>query len=144
MVEVNLTQEISNEFDQKGYIDNVVAEIKSIEDREELVMNITCVGGDVFQGDRLNRAIMEHPGKTKAVVVGLAASMGGVLLSSFDEVEIDEDANIMLHKAHIPELSIEDYTPEQIQMCQNFNVYTVVNLPVLALYKKMSIYLNKC
>ena len=118
MAEVNLTQEIENE---SGYIDNVVAEIKSIEARDELVMTITCVGGDVFQGDRLNRAILEHNGPTKAIVIGLAASMGGVILSAFDEVELDEDANVMLHKAHIPELALEDYTPEQTQMCQNFN-----------------------
>jgi len=121
MAEVNLTQEIANDFDQKGYIDQVVSEIKAIKDREDLVMNITCVGGDVFQGDRLHRAIIEHPGHTKAIVIGLAASMAGVLLAAFDEVELDSDCDVMLHKAHIPFLPVEEYTQEQIKMCETFN-----------------------
>jgi len=121
MAEVNLTQAISNEGDQKGYIDQVVKEVKAIEAGEDLEMIHTCVGGDVFQGDRLNRVIREHPGHTKAIVIGLAASMGGVNLSAFDEVELDEDCNVMLHAAHIPALPIDEYSPEQTQMCNDFN-----------------------
>lgn len=121
MAEVNLTQEIANEGEQKGYIDGVVAEIKAIEAGEDLVMPHTCIGGDIFQGDRLNRAVLEHPGHTKAIVIGLAASMGGVNLSAFDEVELDEDCNVMLHKARIPELPIDEYTAEQTQTCNDFN-----------------------
>jgi len=118
MAEVNLTQEINND---NGYIDSVVGEIKNVPDGEPLDMLITCVGGDTFQGDRLHRAILEHQGKTKAIVIGLAASMGGVLLSAFDSVEIDVDADIMLHKAHIPNTPTDEITPEQNSMIERFN-----------------------
>lgn len=118
MKELFLTQEITN---VEGYIDKVVTDIKSVPANEELHMLITCVGGDVFQGDRLNRAILEHGSHTKATVIGLAASMGVVLLSAFDEVEIDSDAEIMLHKAHIPDMAPEDYTPEQRMSINRFN-----------------------
>ena len=117
-MEIFLTQEIDNE---KGYVDQVVSEIKAVPDDEILNMLITCVGGDIFQGDRINRAVLEHSGHTKATVIGLAASMGGVLLSAFDEVEIDSDAEIMLHKAHIPGIEYDKLTDEQRQGIDRFN-----------------------
>jgi ATP-dependent protease ClpP protease subunit len=117
-MEIFLTQEIDNE---KGYVDQVVSEIKAVPKDEMLNMLITCVGGDIFQGDRINRALLEHDGHTKATVIGLAASMGGVLLSAFDEVEIDSDAEIMLHKAHIPGIEYDELTDEQRQGIDRFN-----------------------
>lgn len=120
MGKVNLTQGIENEFDN-AYVDKVVAEIEAVPDGETLEMMITCVGGDTFQGDRLNRAVLTHKGHTKATVIGLAASMAGVLLSAFDEVEIDSDAEVMLHKAHVPNAEVDDLTPEQTSMIDKFN-----------------------
>jgi ATP-dependent protease ClpP protease subunit len=117
-MEIYLTQEIRNE---DGYVDMLCSQIKSIPKGESLNMSITCVGGDTFQGDRLFRAITEHEGHTKATVVGLAASMGAVLLAAFDQVEIDHNAEIMLHKAHIPDVDAKDYTDEQKQLIDRFN-----------------------
>jgi ATP-dependent protease ClpP protease subunit len=118
MAQIFLTQAIDN---SDGYIDDVVSQIMAIPADEPLEMLITCEGGDVFQGARLHRAVLEHNGSTNAVVIGLAASMGGVLLSAFDTVEIDNEADIMLHKAHIPEAKPEDVTLEQSAMIARFN-----------------------
>jgi ATP-dependent protease ClpP protease subunit len=118
MKEIFLSQEIDN---TNGYIDFVVSEIKAVPSGDALNMLITCVGGDIFQGDRINRAILEHDGATKATVIGLAASMAGVLLSAFDEVELDSDAEIMLHKAHIPNTEVDELSNEQIQGIERFN-----------------------
>jgi ATP-dependent protease ClpP protease subunit len=118
MKEIFLSQEIDN---TNGYIDFVVSEIKAVPSGDALNMLITCVGGDIFQGDRINRAILEHDGATKATVIGLAASMAGVLLSAFDEVELDSDAEIMLHKAHIPNMEAEELSNEQRQGIERFN-----------------------
>lgn len=118
MKEIFLSQEIDND---NGYVDSIIYQIKAVPQDETLNMLITCVGGDVSQGDRINRAVLEHGGSTKAIVIGLAASMGGVLLSAFDEVELDADAEIMLHKAHIPGIEPEDLTNEQKKVMDRFN-----------------------
>lgn len=118
MKEVFLTKEIDND---EGYVDTVVSEIKAVPPNEELKMLITCVGGDIFQGDRINRAVLEHNSKTTAVVIGLAASMGAVILPAFDDIEIDSDAEIMLHKAHIPGIDNEDLSKDQREGIARFN-----------------------
>lgn len=115
MKTIDLSQEIDND---NGYIDNIVNQIREAKG-EDLLVNITCVGGDVYQGARIDREIMLHDKHTKAVVIGLAASMGGVLLASFDEVEIDSDADIMLHKAHI--MGVDEVSEDQKAMCERFN-----------------------
>lgn len=117
MKEVYLSREIDNE---DGYIDDVISDIKSVDQSEELQMLITCIGGDTFQGDRIYRAILEHGGKTTAVVVGCAISMGASILPAFDEVLIDEGAEIMLHKAHIPAAGDNPDT-EQTGLIKRFN-----------------------
>ena len=117
-MEINLTREIDNE---DGYIDDVVAQIKAIPKGEQLDMMVTCVGGDTFQGARLHRAVMEHDGHTKFVGIGIAASMGGVLMSAFDEIELDEELDIMLHKAHIPDVPADELDPSQLDILNKFN-----------------------
>lgn len=116
MNQIFLTQAVDN---TEGYIDSIIHQIKAIPEGESLTMLITCEGGDVYQGARLHRAILEHSGETKASVIGLAASMGAVVLSAFDEVEIDHEADIMLHKAHIPGEDSPD--AEQLAMIARFN-----------------------
>lgn len=120
-MEVFLSREIKNE---DGYIDEIVSAIKSVPRDEELVMLITCIGGDTFQGDRLHRAILEHRNKTKAVVIGIAASMGASLLSAFDDVEFDPDCELMFHKARITDERgnvLDEYTDEQQERINVFN-----------------------
>lgn len=118
MNEIYLTQEL---FNDDGYVDTVDKSIRNAVQGEPLTVLITCPGGDVYQGARPQRSIMQHDGHTKAVVIGLAASMAAVLLGAFDEVEIDEDAELMFHKAHIPGVKPEAMTPEQKRMCDRFN-----------------------
>lgn len=120
MKEVYLSREIDN---TDGYIDQVVSEIKSVPQNEELHMLITCVGGDTFQGDRIYRAVLEHGGKTTATVVGCAISMGASILPAFDSVLIDEGAEIMLHKANIPSAG-DDLNTEQEGLIKRFNAKT--------------------
>lgn len=118
MIEINLTKEIDNE---NGYIDDVVSQIKSVPTGEPLRMLITCEGGNVFQGDRLQRALLEHKGHTSAVVIGLAASMASKLLAAFDSVEIDAEAELMYHKAHIAGAKMSDLDDNQKGLINRFN-----------------------
>lgn len=113
-------------FNEDSYVDYVIQDLRWSEPNEEMIMNITSPGGDVYQGSRIHREIMLYPGKTKAVVVGVAASMAGVLLAAFDEVEIDSEAGIMLHKGRY-ENQIDqngdpiEYTEDQKNEIKRFN-----------------------
>lgn len=91
---------------------------------DELKMLITCAGGDVFQGDRIYRSILEHEGPTTAVVIGCAASMAAAMLSAFDKVEIDSGAEIMLHKAHVEGVDTADLSDEEKGIIERFNQKT--------------------
>ena len=115
---IYLTKEIDN---KEGYVDEIDRAIRNAVQGEPLNVLITCTGGDVYQGSRLQRSIMSHDGPTKATVIGLAASMAGVLLGAFDEVELDEGAEIMLHKAHIANKKADEMDDSQTQMCNRFN-----------------------
>jgi len=117
--------ELTKDIDHEGYYaDEVVAQIKSIPKGEVLRMLITSNGGSTTHGDRIYRAVLEHSGKTEAVVIGRAASMAASLLSAFDKVTIDPGAELMFHKAHIDGIDGEELTPEQIGIINRFNLKT--------------------
>lgn len=120
-MEVYLTRQITNE---DGYIDGVINQVKDIPINEEMRMLITCPGGDVFQGDRIYRAILEHGGNTHAVVIGCACSMAASILSAFDTVEIDPGADVMFHKAHIPGVPVNELDESQMHLINRFNKKT--------------------
>lgn len=108
MKEIYLSKGIYNEGEgYDGYIDSIINQIKSVPENEDLKLLVTSTGGDVFQGERLTRAILEHKGETFYVGIGMAASMAGNLISAFDNVEIDKGIEFMLHQAHS-----EGNTPE--------------------------------
>lgn len=120
---IYLTSAIDNEslMGEDGYADRIEKQIRAKKDGDELVANFDSPGGDVNAGFRLARAISEHVGHTKAIVTGIAASMAGVMLAFFDEVEADVNAEIMLHKAHIGDKEMKDLTPEERQNIESFN-----------------------
>ena len=122
MKEVYLSREIDND---NGYIDQVIDEIKAVPQDVELHMLITCIGGDTFQGDRIYRAISEHGGKTKAIVIGAAISMGASILPAFDSVEIDPGAELMYHSARPKANDGEELTDEQQGLVDRFNKKTM-------------------
>lgn len=120
---IYLTSAIDNEslMGEDGYADRIEKQIRAKKSGDELVANFDSPGGDVNAGFRLARAISEHVGHTKAIVTGIAASMAGVMLAFFDEVEADVNAEIMLHKAHIGDKEMKDLTPEERQNIESFN-----------------------
>ena len=121
MKEVFLTREIENE--NTGYVDEVVRNIKSVPNNEELHLLDTCVGGDTMQGDRIYRAIEEHGGKTTAVVIGYAVSMGASILPAFDSVDLDPEAKLMFHTAR-PKDGSKDFTETEAMLVDDFNKKT--------------------
>ena len=120
---VELTQDIENNS-SNDYTDQVVRNIKAVPKGEKLEVEICSGGGDVYQGARILFAILNHEGPTKASVIGLAASMSSKLLGAFDEVEIDSEASLMYHKAHIKNVDKKDYTPGMDHETEKFNNQT--------------------
>lgn len=74
--------------------------LKTLENDEELVLEITSWGGDVAAGlsicNMLKKASAEGH-KTIAHVIGVAASMASAIACACDELQIDSNAFLMIH-----------------------------------------------
>jgi ATP-dependent protease ClpP protease subunit len=76
------------------------SQLKEIEGKgaTAAVIRINSLGGDVIDGNVMFNAMMLSPLHIKIVVDGLAASMASLLLIAADEVEICENAFVMIHR----------------------------------------------
>lgn len=101
-----LTRTIDNDslFGGEGFIDSIERKIRSISKGDLLEAVVCSGGGDIYQGNRIHGLLQLHEGDTKAIVTGIAASMAGLLLASFDKVVSDSNSRIMLHKAHVEDM----------------------------------------
>ncbi len=68
---------------------------------EDITLQIHCEGGSVFEGFQMLDTLAAYPGKVRGVVSSMALSMGSVLLTACDEVEVTQNAYIMLHNPHM-------------------------------------------
>ena len=68
---------------------------------KNLNIYINSGGGDVFASVAISNMLSRHDGKTKAVVDGLAASGASVIAFGCDEIEIPENAFLMIHKPSV-------------------------------------------
>ena len=75
-------------------IRNLLKEYKG----KNLNVYINSGGGDVFASIAIANMLARHGGKTKAIIDGLAASGASVIAFGCDEIEIPENAFIMIHK----------------------------------------------
>lgn len=57
-------------------------------------------GGSVFGGVEISNLIMAHSGKTTAIVTGIAASCGSLILAACDEALMLEASMAMIHGPH--------------------------------------------
>jgi ATP-dependent Clp protease protease subunit len=56
-----------------------------------------CMGGSVLEGEAIFTTNLRHLGKIKIIIDGVAASMASIILMSVAEVEIADNAYIMIH-----------------------------------------------
>lgn len=66
---------------------------------EEIEVIINSGGGDVHSGSDIYTALKSHKGKTKGVIVGIAASAASVVAMGVDELVMSPTSQIMIHKA---------------------------------------------
>ena len=74
-------------------------EIAALDDNRELHVRINSPGGNVFDGVAILNALRGHPGKVTVIVDSLAASAASFIAMGGDEVVMNRDAEMMIHKA---------------------------------------------
>lgn len=73
-----------------------VREVSAL-DVDELVVRINSVGGSVMDGIAIYNALKRHKATVKTINDGLAASIASLILMAGDEVEMAENALMMIH-----------------------------------------------
>ena len=68
-------------------------------DAQQITVNINSPGGDVFDGVTILNALRQHPARTVANVMGLAASAASFIACGCDEVVMAENSTLMIHDA---------------------------------------------
>ncbi len=74
-------------------------EIGALDDNRELHVRINSPGGNAFDGVAILNALRGHPGKVTVIVDSLAASAASFIAMGGDEVVMNRDAEMMIHKA---------------------------------------------
>ena len=73
--------------------------MKSIDENEDLEVEINSMGGDVFLGISLSNIIKGHKGKTTTIISGIAASAASIFAVASDEVKMYNNSQLMIHNA---------------------------------------------
>lgn len=73
-------------------------ELRAFGDVSQINLRINCPGGAVFEGMAIYNLLKHHKARKVGTVLGLAASMGGVVLMACDEVRMPANALLMVHK----------------------------------------------
>lgn len=75
--------------------------LDTVEDGDEITIDVCSCGGDVFQGIAISNLIKQyqqvHNCKFKAHIISIAASIASVICSACDEIELDSNALFMMH-----------------------------------------------
>ena len=72
-------------------------ELKAMSDVKEIRVNINSPGGDVFEGLSIYNLLVKHPAKIKVSIDGMAASIASIIAMAGDEIEMAENALMMIH-----------------------------------------------
>ena len=73
-------------------------DLKAVGEVTDIDLRITSPGGDVFEGMAIYNMLRNHPARVAGSVLGLAASMGSVILMASDTISMPENAMMMIHK----------------------------------------------
>ncbi|WP_268801510.1 Clp protease ClpP [Photobacterium kishitanii] len=64
---------------------------------QDAEFRIQSYGGSVYEGLAMYNAIKAHKGKTIGIVDGLVASISSYFLMACDEIQMPENAKLMIH-----------------------------------------------
>ena len=97
MNEIKIYGEIGTKEANSQQFTTQLAEIES-KGAKRIVIRLNSVGGSVIDGNVIFNAMMLSSLHIKIIIDGLAASMASLLLLAANEVEICENAFIMIHR----------------------------------------------
>ena len=89
-------------YDEIGVFGISAAQVREQLDQvttSNLRLRINSPGGDVFDGIAIHNDLVQHPANVQVSVTGLAASAASLIAMAGDEVEIAENAFLMIHNA---------------------------------------------
>lgn len=89
-------------YDEIGEWGISAAEFKEVLDGingPEITLRINSPGGDVFDGIAMYNDLVSHPAHVKVIVTGVAASAASIIAMAGDEIEIADNAFLMIHNA---------------------------------------------
>ncbi|MGD6735390.1 ClpP-like prohead protease/major capsid protein fusion protein [Photobacterium leiognathi subsp. mandapamensis] len=94
---------LSNQGDIGSYDIEAMDLIKALQSvgTQDAEFRIQSYGGSVYEGLAMYNAIKAHKGKTIGVVDGLVASISSYFLMACDEIQMPENAKLMIHDPSI-------------------------------------------
>lgn len=95
-IRLSVSGEISDVKGSNQFVDKLRENPK-----EDAIIEISSPGGSFDQGMAMHNAISEHEGKTTAKITGLAASTAFTVALGCDKILANENAQIMVHPAHM-------------------------------------------
>ena len=75
----------------------IADELRHMESVKNITVRINSPGGDVFEGLAIYNLLKNHEAKVKVVIDGMAASIASIIAMAGDEIEIAENALVMIH-----------------------------------------------
>lgn len=106
-IEINIFGEIvggskDNKWDESDFtLDELRDELESANDFNEIILNISSPGGNVFVSAAMMGLLQKYKNKgvkIKAYILGLAASAASYLVMIADEIYMEKSSMIMIHK----------------------------------------------
>lgn len=94
----------------------------------EVVIEINCGGGSVIDGFAIIDLLRTRNKKITTRVVGLAASMGFVLMLAGDTIEIMPNARLMAHRVTVGAYGDADTIETLAQMCKDYEARIVAEV----------------
>jgi ATP-dependent protease ClpP protease subunit len=96
-------------------------DIAALDDDRALTVRVNSPGGNIFDGVAILNALRGHPGKVTAVVDGLAASAASFIVMGADEIVMNRDAEMMVHKGHGLVMGGADDMRKQAELIDRLN-----------------------
>jgi len=96
-------------------------EIGALDDSRELHVRINSPGGNIFDGVAILNALRGHPGKVTVIVDSLAASAASFIAMGGDEIVMNRDSEMMIHKGHGLVVGGADDMRQQAELIDRLN-----------------------
>lgn len=96
----------------------IVEDLQKLASVEEVTVRINSSGGDVFEGFAIYNALSKHSARIVVEIEGLAASIASLIAMAGDEVNIAENALLMLHNPHVFTAGEADDLREQAELLE--------------------------